>query len=303
MEAVSRFARYLQRRAYATHTVDNYLLDIKLFFAHTDKSPTQVTRHDIEAFLDQQLTAGLSPVTLNRRLFALQHFFEFVADQQPHPMPNPVRRTHFLRRPRCLPRPFKAEELKRFFAAVDDLRDRAIFTLMLRTGLRVSEVAQLQVEDVDLQAGTIFVHQGKGQRDRMVYLSADALELLRQCLAKRPKLSSRQLFWNHKRKGQRLSSKAIQKAAQRYCAKAGIEGNCHRFRHTFATQLLEHGAQMLTVRDCLGHSSIMSSVGYTQLSNQTMKREYYCSMERVMQQLKLTDLLSQEQDTKPNSSP
>ena len=77
---------------------------------------------------------------------------------------------------------------------------------------------------------------------------------------------------------------------QRYCVKAGIVGNCHRFRHTFATQLVENGAQLLTVRDFLGHSSLMSSSGYVRVSNQKLKQEYYHSMERAMQQMGLEDV-------------
>jgi len=260
MQKLEAFRRYLERRAYSRHTVESYLRDLEQFCQTLRGSLQAVSRRQIDTFIDHQRTQELSSLTINRRLAAVKHFYQFLADQADGVQENPVRRTHLLRRPRALPRPFKESELQQLFAVVRDLRDRAIFTLMLRAGLRVSEVAQLELDDVDLQAGTVLVRQGKGRRDRQVYLSADALELLRQCLAQRPRMKTVRFFWNEKRKGENLSSKAIQKAMERYCEKAGIKGSCHRFRHSFATQLLENGAQLMTVRDCLGHSSIMGSV-------------------------------------------
>src|SRR2546423_9737275 len=113
---------------------------------------------------------------------------------------------------------------------------------MLRCGLRVSEVAQLKLGDIDWQQKALLIRQGKGRKDRCVYLSADAIEGLRECLAIRPVLvPGEYFFWNQKRKNQPLSIKAIQKKMERY-AKAG-EGvaSCHSLRHTFAANLLEEG--------------------------------------------------------------
>ncbi|MBI1744547.1 tyrosine-type recombinase/integrase [Candidatus Acetothermia bacterium] len=285
MHELLEFHRYLERRAYSPHTVDSYLRDLAQFCQETPKPLRAVDRRDVEAFIDRQRAEGLSALTINRRLSALQHFYQFCADQSGRPRESPVRFTHYLRRPRALPRPFKESELERLFAVITDVRDRAIFTLMLRAGLRVREVARLELEDVDLRAGTVLVRQGKGRRDRQVYLSADALELLRQCLAQRPSWKTPCLFWNEKRKRRGLFSQAIQKAMERYCAKAGITGSCHRFRHSFATQLLQNGAQLTTVRECLGHRSIMSSLSYVKLSDERVRSEYYRAMERVLSQM------------------
>ena len=282
---VLRYLEWMKVHNYSPHTVESYLWDLDQFRQTIRGTLPAVTRRDVEAFIDQQRAQRCSPRTINRRLAALRHFYEFWADQHGQPAENPVRPTHFLRQPRSLPRPLKAEELERFFRVVTDLRDRTIFTLMLRAGLRVSEVAKLEVEDVDLRAGTVFVCQGKGRRDRQVYLSADAHDLLRACLAQRPAMKTSRFFWNRKRKSLGLSVKAIQKAMDRYCEQAGIQGSCHRLRHTFATQLLENGAQLLTVRDCLGHSSVLSSMGYAKLSDERVRTEYYRAMERVLSEL------------------
>lgn len=298
MKERTQFQHYLQRRAYSPHTVESYLLDLHLFFKIVGKQPPEVDRKDVEAFIDQQRDQQLHSTTINRRLHALKHFFEFLIDideqGQPQPRENPVRRSHFLRRPRPLPRAFREQELDKLFAVITDLRDRTIFTLMLRAGLRVSEVAKLEVEDVDLQeesgTGTVFVREGKGKRDRLVYLSEDVVKLLEACLKQRASMGMKtaQLFWNHKRKGEGISREGIQKAMERYCKQAGIQGSCQRLRHTFATTLLENGTQLMTIRDFLGHSSVLTSERYAKLSDERVRTEYYQAMEKVMSRMALT---------------
>ena len=282
-----RFQHYLERRNYSPCTTLNYLSDLRLFFRTVTVSVESANRRHVEVFIDQQREEGRSAATINRRLSALRHFYAFLADEKGPEQENPVRSRHRLRQPRRLPRPFKEEDLQRLFEVICDLRDQAIFSLMLRAGLRLSEVAQLGVEDVDLEKKTVFVRQGKGKRDRLVYVSEDAVELLRRCLAQRPHLKNGRLFWNHKRPGEGVIADGIQKAMERYCRKAGIKGSCHRLRHTFACHLLENGSQMVTVRDFLGHASVFSSERYAKVSNEKVREEYYRAMAKVLGQMQL----------------
>jgi site-specific recombinase XerD len=146
--AIQRFRAYLQRRNYSEHTLDTYLLDLQLFFAAIDRPVNQVSFREIDGFIDQQHQQGLAPTTVNRRLYALRHFFDFLIEQQVVDT-NPIKPSHVLRRGRPLPRALAKEQLEQLFAQIRHPMDRALFLLMLRGGLRVSEVAQLKVRDLD----------------------------------------------------------------------------------------------------------------------------------------------------------
>ena len=130
---------------------------------------------------------------------------------------------------------------------------------------------------------TWFVEQGKGRKDRIVYLSADALAALRTCLATRPTVVPDGLvFWNQKRPHRPLSAKGIQKKIERYAKAAGIKASCHSLRHTFASNLLEAGAEVISIKELLGHASIKSSERYAKLSNQRVKQVYQQTMRKVI---------------------
>src|SRR5919197_1257259 len=168
---------------------------------------------------------------------------------------------------------------RRLFAQIQHPLDRALLLLMLRCGLRVSEVAQLTVRHIDWSQHALLVEQGKGRKDRRVYLSADAVASLRECVQRRPSgVPGDAVFWNHKRHHRPLSIKAIQKKMERYAKAAGITASCHSLRHTFASNLLEQGAEIVSIRELLGHASITSSERYAKVSNQHVKQVYVQTM-------------------------
>jgi site-specific recombinase XerD len=163
--------------------------------------------------------------------------------------------------------------------------DRTLFLVMLRCGLRVSEVAQLKLEQIDWEQQALHIIQGKGRKDRRVYMSPDLVTSLQGCLAQHPGDPAQgYVFWNRKRVQQPLSVKAIQKKMERYAQAAGITASCHSLRHTFASNLLEHGAEVVTIRDFLGHSQIASSERYAKVSSQKIKQEYLRTMQKILKQ-------------------
>jgi site-specific recombinase XerD len=198
---------------------------------------------------------------------------------------NPVKPSHFVRRGRPLPKALTGAQVQRLFAQIAHPLDRALFLSMLRCGLRVSEVAQLTLEQIDWEQQALRILQGKGRKDRRVYMSPDMVASLRQCLDQHP--GDRALgyvFWNRKRAGQPLSVKAIQKKMERYAKAAGITASCQSLRHTFASNLLEHGAEVVAIRDFLGHSQIASSERYAKISSQKIKQEYLRTMQKILKQ-------------------
>jgi site-specific recombinase XerD len=121
-----------------------------------------------------------------------------------------------------------------------------------------------------------------------VYLSADAVASLHACLQQRPSgVPGEIVFWNRKGPSRPLSVKAIQKKIQRYAKAAGITASCHRLRHTFASNLLVQGAEIVSIRELLGHASISSRERYAKVSNQKVKQEYVRTMKRILQRIKV----------------
>ena len=282
-DAINQFCAYLHRRNYSPHTVENYGRDLRLFFAPLDKVPSAVSWRDIEVFIQQQRQSQLAAATINRRLNALKHFFEYLVMEDQTCASNPVKPSHFLRRGRPLPKPLAQDQVRALFAQITHPMDHALGLLMLRCGLRVSEVARLRLEEIDWTQQSLRIEQGKGRKDRLVYLSTDALAALRACLTARPTVVPEGLvFWNQKRPHRALSAKGIQKKMERYAKAAGIKASCHSLRQTFASNLLEAGAEVISIKELMGHASIKSSERYAKLSNQRVKHVYQQTIRKVI---------------------
>jgi site-specific recombinase XerD len=190
-----------------------------------------------------------------------------------------------VRRGRPLPKALSQNQVQQLFAQIHHPMDKALFLLLLRCGLRVSEVVHLTLDDIDWMQQAIRIDQGKGRKDRRVYVSPDAVTNLRTCLTHRPvHVPGAAVFWNQKRPHRPLSITAVQKKMERYAQAAGITASCHSLRHTFASNLLEQGTEIVTIKECLGHASIASSERYARVSNQKVKQEYLRSMQKILHQ-------------------
>jgi site-specific recombinase XerD len=282
--AMDRFRLYLERRQFSAHTIASYTWDLRLFFREVAVPLAQVSFRDVDQFVEHQHHHSRSWATINRRLNALKHFFAYCLDQQ-LVVGNPVKPSHFVRRGRPLPKALSREQVQRLFAQIDHPMDRALFLVMLRCGLRVSEAAQLKLEHIDWEQQALHIVQGKGRKERRVYMSPDAVVSVQQCLEQHPGARAQgYVFWNRKRAQQPLSVKAIQKKMERYAKAAGITASCQSLRHTFASNLLEHGAEVVAIRDFLGQSQIASSERYAKVSSQKVKQEYMRTMQKILKQ-------------------
>jgi site-specific recombinase XerD len=285
---IKQFCAYLQTRNYSPHTVENYGRDLRLFFATLDKDLGQVNWRDVDYFVQQQSRAELTATTINRRLNALKQFFDYLFIERQMLKTNPVKPSHFQRLGRPLPKKLSQEQVKALFKQIGNPLDHALCLLMLRCGLRVSEVAKLKLSDIDWEQQSLLVEQGKGRKDRVVYLSSDVVTKLEACLTQRPAtVPGNQFFWNQKRKNRPLSAKGIQKKVERYAKAAGIKASCHNLRHTFASNLLEEGAEVVSIKELLGHSSIESSERYAKLSNQRVKQMYLHTIKKVIEKTRV----------------
>ncbi len=248
---------------------------------------TQTTAQDIVAFITTAQASGLAPSTINTKLGLLTAFFESLRDEGQMTQ-QPVRRRHRLLMPTVLPKPMPDTDLTAFFQVIDAVRDRLIFLFMLRCGLRVSEVCALTWDAIDLDAGTVRVNRGKGQVDRIVYLSPDVEQTLQSWRAHRP--SGPYLFPSPKRHRPHLFRSQINRLMDQYLAAAGLSTHYspHCLRHTFATHLLNAGVSLEILKEPLGHHSIQLTLRYAQLYDTTKKHQYEQAMAQITQRQALS---------------
>jgi site-specific recombinase XerD len=278
-----RYRRTLKRKNYSIHTVKSYVNILDQFIRWLTVPLSEVTRKEIGAYVDHLLRKRRTPKTITCHLQTIRLFFDYLMNEEGRSMINPVTRIS-LRLPKPLPRHLKDDQVGRLFDGITDLRDRAMFMLMLRCGLRVQEVAQLTVDAIEYGRRQIFVFHGKRAKDRVVYMSEDARSALLAYLAKRSS-KARGLFLVQKgpMKGNPISVRGIQKRIEYYARESGLNVSCHRLRHTMATQLLNADADLATIQDLLGHGQITTTQRYCRVANLKVQRDYYEAMQIVLQ--------------------
>ncbi len=265
-------------RGLSEHTVAGYAADLAAFMEALRASGLDLSSVDAEtivAYLATRQAQGVSSRTVARQLSALRGFFAFVESTQQR---NPARLVDSPRLPRTLPQVLSPEQVTALLAAPNPAtplgaRDRALLETMYAAGLRVSEAVGLDVRDLDLQAGLLRV-LGKGDRERLAPLHEVAIQNLEQYLKIfRPQLSPRvpQVFIN--RFGGPLSRQGVWKLVRGYAQAAGITVpiSPHTLRHSFATHLLEGGADLRTVQILLGHADLSATTIYTHVQSSRLR--------------------------------
>jgi len=282
--AIINYRRFLKRKNCSKHTLRNYMSTLKQFVLWVNVPIEQVTHKTVLSFMNHLLDKRLTPKTINCYLNSIRGFYEYLIEEEQVPISHPVKRGYSLRLSRPLPRYLRDEDVPRLFNMISGKRDRAMFMLMLRCGLRVEEVAKLTMAALDLPRSQLFVYEGKGVKDRVVYLSNDAYKILVQYLKARPSSRAKRVFLIEKGRfrGKPIQVRGIQHRMQHYAKKAGLKVSCHQLRHTMATQLLNADADLVTIQDLLGHTRIKTTQRYCQVSNLKVQRDYHKAIERVM---------------------
>jgi len=292
---IEAFLSWLRRKSPKSSTVVHYGSDLKLFFTWLGKPCNDVKVQDIDAFIEHSQNKGHAIATVNRRLCALRSFYHFLAIQSENAPRNPViPRRHFIRRGQRLPRDAEDPLLGALFSVIDNVRDRAMFLLMLRCGLRVGEVRNLSLGDLYLEPSfgslpRLWLH-GKGNKQRVVYLSAQALAAVQTWLLQRPVTGDEAVFIN--RFGRWLTVTGIQDRLAKYCRKAGLWITCHQFRHTFGRHLTEARTPVTSIQRLLGHSWLKSTEVYLHISDPQVQADYEAAMQEVLLRLPLAEVLS-----------
>jgi len=245
-----------------------------------------VCNEQILSFIDFLRGKRLKAKTINCYLQSIRGFYDYLYDEEGIRIINPVKRGYALKESKPLPKYLKDHEVAKLFECVMSLRDRAIFKIMLRCGLRVEEMANLSLGDVYLRRRLIHIKNGKGNKDRVVFISNDALIDLVAYLEKRSS-SADKIFLVEKGtyKNKPISVRGIQKRMEYYAKKTNMKISCHHLRHTMATQLLNAGMDLVSIQDLLGHTRIKTTERYTKVSNVKVMKDYFKAIETVMKWL------------------
>ena len=301
LEEIDAFRSYLQvSRRCSPHTLKSYsedLLQVEAFLRHGPEavgSWEEVTHRHLRRFLLHLSDAGYARRSCARKLAAIRSFFRYLV-RSGRLERNPATGVHSPRLDRPLPRAAPAAAIEELLEKPDrgsplGLRDAALLETLYSTGVRVSELVQLTVEAVTACRGSLRV-TGKGQKERTVFLGRAALETLGEYLrSARPALLAGRrkgtrepaaLFLN--KAGTPLSDRSVRAIVSRHAAAAGIpEGlTPHSLRHSFATHLLENGADLRAVQEMLGHSSLATTQIYTHVTRERLRRVYEAAHPRA----------------------
>jgi site-specific recombinase XerD len=283
-DPIGRYRRFIKRRNCSAHTVKNYVNILGHFSNWLQIPVEEVTTKETDAYMDCLLRNRKKPKTINCHFGCIHAFYDYLIEDERMSLVNPVRKNYRLRLPRPLPKHLRDEQVTTLFAEISETRDRAIFTLMLRCGLRVEEVARLTADAIEYRRRQLYVFNGKGSKDRVVYLSDDALVALQAYMQKRKWSKEKRVFLVQKGplRGKPISVRGLQKRIEYYAQKTGVQVSCHHLRHTMATQLLNADADLVTIQDLLGHSKITTTQCYCRVSNLKVQRDYYKAINVVL---------------------
>jgi len=286
---VDRFLGYLEgERGYSPQTLRAYAADLAGFadFAARgadDFDPAAVTTVQLRGYLARLRNQGAARSTTARKIASLRSFYRYLL-REGIVNHNPASDLRLPRREKRLPVFLDEAEVARLLATPDPAdpagcRDRAILEVLYSTGMRISELAAVSFEDLDL-LGEVLKARGKGKKERLVPLGGPALQALRDYLAVRPSLAggrrvSARALWLNKG-GTRLSDRGIRRLFEKHARAAGLPATVtpHTLRHSFATHMLNRGADLRAVQELLGHASLASTQVYTHVTTEKLKSVY-----------------------------
>ena len=275
---IEKFIRYLEvEKNYSGHTILNYRLDLEGFTKFLGDSLIEnVDYLTLRKYLAGLKEKNLSLRTIARRFSCLRSFFKFLT-REGYFKTNPTLSLSTPKQDKHLPLFLTEDEVARLIEAAvpkDErgLRDRAILEAFYSTGMRISELSGLSIKDVDFIGGIIKV-MGKGRKERIIPIGEQALSVIRQYLEKRKKQTD-VLFLN--KSGNRITTRGIRNIVKKYIRIASIKQGVspHTLRHSFATHLLNRGADLRSVQELLGHVNLSTTQIYTHLTTERLKSVY-----------------------------
>ena len=279
---VHKFINYLQiEKNYSDHTVTNYKIDLKEFSGSIkDKPIEQVTHVDVRLFLARLKEKNFSKRSVARKMACLRSFFKFL-HREGYIKTNPAASLSTPKIDKKLPLFMNVSDVVKLLESPDasddmGLRDRAILETLYSTGIRVSELVGLNKEDVDFISGVLKVY-GKGKKERLVPVGDKALRAIRAYFEKIKvtEINERKpVFLNKSQR--RVSDRAVRRIVHKYIHKTSLNESIspHTLRHSFATHMLDRGADLRSVQELLGHANLSTTQIYTHVTTERLKSIY-----------------------------
>jgi integrase/recombinase XerD len=284
VQAISRFKRFLQiEKGLSLNSVYSYTYDLKKFsdfLSSYNKDIMSATQDDIQQFLNfEKNKKKNSTRTMARSLAAIRQFYNFIADKMEE-IDNPTAKIESPHVEKTLPDFLSIQEVDHLFSSISEndlyeLRDKTIFELLYSCGLRITEAIEILYHNVDFENSLIRVI-GKGNKERLAPVGEEAKRLLRKYIQEsRPLICGKReceyLFIS--KKGSKLNRKSVWRLLKNYVARTKIRKNItpHTLRHSFATHLIENGADLRSVQELLGHMDISTTQIYTHLAKKKLQ--------------------------------
>lgn len=279
---INKFSNYIDiEKNYSPHTLRGYRSDLEELSKFLgDKDPKDVTHLDLRRFLAELKRKDSAKRTVVRKLGAIRSFFRFLSREK-YIKNNPADSVFTPKLDKRLPEFLDTEKTIKLVTAPDvtstmGLRDRALLEMLYSTGIRVSELVGIDVADMDLISGSVKV-RGKGKKERLALLGSEAQKAVRNYLEGRESDGlgeKKHLFLN--KLGTRLTDRSVRRIMDKYVKKCAIEEKIspHSIRHSFATHLLNNGADLRSVQELLGHKNLSTTQIYTHLETRRIKEIY-----------------------------
>ncbi|MBI4690079.1 MAG: tyrosine recombinase XerC [Nitrospirae bacterium] len=268
---IDKFLRYLEvEKGASPHTLRAYREDLDIFFDYIKLKASAIELNDIRGFVADQINAGHKKTTVSRRLATIRSFLKFLY-REGYIKNNPARLVPTPKLPKTLPKFLSVDDV---FSLVEQpggtgffpTRDKAILELLYSSGLRVSELTGLDADDINLREALVKV-KGKGKKERMVPVGKKAIEAIKTYMVERVLFKKKEAAIFLNRNGTRLTDRSVRRIVIKYARSIGYEGRIgpHTLRHTFASHLLQDGADLRVIQELLGHSSLSTTQKYTHL--------------------------------------
>ena len=268
---IDKFIRYLDLEKGASyHTLRAYTKDLKEFSESVKCEPSNLDIIDLRGFIAGQIQKGLNKTTVSRRLSSIRSFFKFLY-REGYMKTNPAKLVSNPKVPKLLPRFLSVDDVFSLVEKPEGIgflpaRNRAVLELLYSSGLRVSELSGINTDDIRIKESLIKI-KGKGKKERIVPVGSKAIDAMKSYIIERMLLKSKEraLFLN--RMGKRLTERGVRRIVVKYARAIGIHGRIgpHTLRHSFASHLLQDGADLRVIQELLGHSSLSTTQKYTHL--------------------------------------
>ncbi len=285
LPAKEHFERYMRHKWRLNHkprTLASSFTSVRFFLDFYGKlgkrEIEKIERVDLEGFIEHEQDRGLRISTVRTRLACIIAFLHFLMEQEVIPG-SPLKRSIKLKLPEVLPRAMNPVDVRKLLCVMDDIRDRALFLLLLRTGIRIGEALGLRLNNLDIRDRKIHLFEGeKNSMGRVVYLSDDALFAIKLWLKRRDK--NKEFVFYGQGNGH-LCYSTGRGLFVKYLKKAELDQKgytVHCLRHTFASELLNAGMRLECLQQLLGHQDIEVTRRYARLTDTTREQEYFRAM-------------------------